>query len=73
MEAETHHYRPDSDRLRALGFRPSLPIEEEVEQMISDLLPHRDRIAAHADRLAPTVQWRGPARRVRTPEGREGT
>ena len=58
VEAEAHYYCPDSERLRALGFRPSLPIDMELRTMIGDLLPHRDRIAAHADRLAPTVRWR---------------
>jgi UDP-sulfoquinovose synthase len=60
MEAEVHHYRPDSDHLRGLGFRPSLPIDEELRNMIGDLLPHRERIAAYAERLTPTVRWRGP-------------
>jgi UDP-sulfoquinovose synthase len=58
VEAEAHHYRPDSQHLRDLGFRQSLPIDEEIRNMIGDLLPHRDRIAAHADQLAPTVRWR---------------
>ncbi|QES51913.1 NAD-dependent dehydratase [Streptomyces venezuelae] len=58
VEAGSHHYCPESRHLRELGFRPSLPIDEVVRAMIGDLLPHRDRIAGHADRLAPTVQWR---------------
>ncbi|MEV4436612.1 NAD-dependent epimerase/dehydratase family protein [Streptomyces sp. NPDC049585] len=57
-EAEGHHYRPDSNELPRLGFRPSAPIEEELRRLIRDLLPHADRIAAHADRLPPTVRWR---------------
>jgi len=44
--------------LRALGFRPSLPIDEVVRNMIGDLLPYRDRIASYGQRLAPTVRWR---------------
>jgi UDP-sulfoquinovose synthase len=59
MEAEAHYYNPDSHRLRALGFRPSLPINGVIQNMIGELLPHRDRIAAHANRLAPTVRWQG--------------
>ncbi|MFG2716281.1 NAD-dependent epimerase/dehydratase family protein [Streptomyces goshikiensis] len=58
LEAEHHHYRPDADKLRQLGFTPSLPIEEELPVMIHRLLPYRDRISAHADRLLPTVSWR---------------
>ncbi|MGW2188593.1 NAD-dependent epimerase/dehydratase family protein [Streptomyces sp. NPDC001719] len=65
-EAERHHYNPDSEKLRALGFRPSAPIDEELRQMIGDLLPHADRVKTHADRLPPTVRWRtGPAPRPR--------
>ncbi len=61
-EAEAHHYSPDSENLRALGFKPSAPIDEELRRMIGDLLPHADRVKAHADRLPPTVRWHpGPA------------
>jgi len=60
VEAQDHFYQPDSARLRELGFRPSAPIGEELAGMLRDLLPHRDRIEAHADRLAPTVRWRTP-------------
>ncbi|WP_223123560.1 NAD-dependent epimerase/dehydratase family protein [Streptomyces glebosus] len=58
LEDEAHHYCPDSNHLRALGFRPSLPIDEVVRNMIGDLLPYRDRIASYGQRLAPTVRWR---------------
>jgi UDP-sulfoquinovose synthase len=66
VEAEDHYYRPDSDNLRSLGFQPSLPMAEELKNMIHDLLPHRDRIAAHVDRLAPAVRW--AALRSRAPK-----
>ncbi|MER5514252.1 NAD-dependent epimerase/dehydratase family protein [Streptomyces sp. NPDC002763] len=56
-EAEAHHYNPDSNKLRELGFRPSAPIDVELRRMIDDLVPHADRVRAHADRLPPTVRW----------------
>ncbi|AZQ71479.1 NAD-dependent epimerase/dehydratase family protein [Streptomyces abikoensis] len=59
-EAEAHRYNPDSEKLRELGFKPSAPIGAELRQMIGDLLPHADRVRAHADRLPPTVRWRRP-------------
>ncbi|MEV5238001.1 NAD-dependent epimerase/dehydratase family protein [Streptomyces cinnamoneus] len=59
-EAEQHHYHPDHEKLPALGFRPSAPIEDELQRILRDLLPHADRIAAHAGSLPPTVRWRPP-------------
>ncbi|MFI1972057.1 NAD-dependent epimerase/dehydratase family protein [Streptomyces cinnamoneus] len=65
-ETEGHHYRPDSNELPKLGFRPSAPMDEELRRLISDLLPHAGRIAAHADRLPPTVRWRARTARAHT-------
>lgn len=57
-EQEEHHYAPDRDVLASLGYRPSSTLSHDLEGMLQDLLPHRDRIAAHAEALAPTVRWR---------------
>jgi len=57
-ELEEHTYDPVVERLPALGYRPTGDIRSEVRQMLTDLLPHKDRIAQYRDSLLPTIHWR---------------
>lgn len=58
-EKERHHYNPDRNRLVALGYEPAGDIHAEVETIIRDLLPHRERILARQEVLIPDIRWDG--------------
>lgn len=58
-EAEDHYYKADHQQLFDLGYRPSHPVETEIEIMLQDLLPHRDRILQKRDALIPDIRWDG--------------
>lgn len=60
VELEDHHYRPDREVLTSLGYSPSSSLEDDLDGMLQDLLPHRDRIASRAHVLAPAISWRTP-------------
>ena len=64
IEREDHRYQPDHQRLRDLGYRPTTDVAAEVQIMLEDLLPHRERVAGHRDALLPDVRWDGARRRV---------
>ena len=51
------------DRLRELGYRPTHDIMAEVQSMVEDLLPYRDRIGQYQDALLPDVHRDGSHRR----------
>jgi UDP-sulfoquinovose synthase len=62
-EREDHRYAPDHQHLRDLGYRPQTDVAAEVRAMLEDLLPHRERIAAHQQALLPDVRWEKASRR----------
>lgn len=64
IEREDHHYAPDHQHLCDLGYQATTDVTAEVRRMLEDLLPHRDRMAAHQDALLPDVHWDGARRRV---------
>ena len=64
IERHGHHFAPDHDRLRELGYQPSHDVASEVRGMLEDLLPHRDRIARYQAALLPDVHWDGTRRQV---------
>jgi UDP-sulfoquinovose synthase len=61
-EREDHHYAPDHQHLQDLGYRPCTDVAAEVRVMLEDLLPHRERIAAHQQALLPDVRWEKASR-----------
>jgi UDP-sulfoquinovose synthase len=65
IERQDHHFAPDHDRLRELGYHPTNDVAGEVRAMLEDLLPHRDRILRHQQVLLPDVHWDGSRRRVK--------
>jgi UDP-sulfoquinovose synthase len=73
IERHDHYFRPDHDRLRELGYLPTHDVASEVQIMLEDLLPHRDRIAEHRQVLLPDVHWQGPRRKVDYLDGTNGT
>ncbi|HLW59020.1 MAG TPA: NAD-dependent epimerase/dehydratase family protein [bacterium] len=68
IELEEHHYNPDHQNLRDLGYKPTHDVEAEMRIMLRDLLKYRDRIAAKRDVLIPDVRWSGRRAKVRSLE-----
>jgi UDP-sulfoquinovose synthase len=59
IEKQDHYFAPDHKRLIELGYKPTHDVANEVQAMLEDLLPHRERIAAHQRALLPDVHWNG--------------
>lgn len=62
-ESDAHYYNPERQHLLDLGYQPTHDVAAELEIMLRDLLPHRDRIAAHQHILIPDIRWDGTRRR----------
>lgn len=62
-ELETHYYNPDRQNLIDLGYKPSHDVVAEMKIMLSDLLPHKERIMARREILVPDIRWDGTRRR----------
>jgi len=58
IEAETHYYHPDHQKLFDLGYQPT-PIECELTSMLLDLKKHEDRICKYKNVLLPEIRWDG--------------
>jgi len=56
VEPEIHYYNPRCDKLRKMGFKEEYTIEETVEEMIGDILQHKDRIIT--ENIRPRIRWR---------------
>jgi UDP-sulfoquinovose synthase len=67
-ETEQHHYAPEHEHLRALGYRPTRDMESELTDVLADLMPHRARIAERRAVLEPDIRWSGERRKVETLE-----
>ncbi|MBZ0303653.1 MAG: NAD-dependent dehydratase, partial [Anaerolineae bacterium] len=63
VEAETHYYNPDREKLIELGYQPTHDVASEIRIMLSDLIPHRARILEKQDILIPDIRWDGTHRR----------
>jgi len=59
IEKQNHYFAPDHKRLIELGYKPTHDVANEVQDMLEDLLPQRERIAAHRRALLPDVHWNG--------------
>lgn len=62
-ELETHYYNPDRQNLIDLGYVPSHDVVAEMKIMLSDLLPHKERIMEKREILVPDIRWDGSRRR----------
>ncbi len=63
-EAETHYYNPDRQKLLDLGYQPTDDIQSEIESLLTDLIPHADRIRQHQACLIPNIHWNGKHHRT---------
>jgi UDP-sulfoquinovose synthase len=59
LELEQHYYNPDHDKLLSLGYQPTHDVEAEIQLMLRDLMPHRERIESMRSALIPGVRWQG--------------
>ena len=62
-EMEKHFFEADREHLINLGYQPTHDVVHEVEIMLADLMPHRERILAKAESLVPDIRWDGTRRR----------
>ncbi len=60
-EAEQHYYNPVCRKLLDLGYKPTTDITPEVENLITNLTPFKDRV--HPDRIVPCIRWDSSYRR----------
>lgn len=65
IEDEEHYYNPDHQHLLDLGYQPTHDMKTELELVLNDLMPHRERIEAREDCLVPKIRWDGGRERSR--------
>lgn len=56
-EKEIHYYKADHQKLKDLGFRATRSIDEEIEYILQDLTPHRDRIIENQNSIVKQIKW----------------
>ncbi|MDE2589576.1 MAG: GDP-mannose 4,6-dehydratase [Patescibacteria group bacterium] len=59
VEMEEHYYNADHEKLKKLGFKPTMNIDEEVGTMLDDLLIYKDRINQKRNAIVKFLKWRG--------------
>ena len=64
VEPEDHHYNPDHQRLRDLGYRPTTDVDAELGRILDDLSRYRDRIREHQEVFIPDIRWNDVRQRV---------
>jgi UDP-sulfoquinovose synthase len=57
-ELEDHFYEPDREKLADLGYKPFGDLDRELETMLKDVVPHRDRIEAIKRAMRPSTRWK---------------
>jgi nucleoside-diphosphate-sugar epimerase len=57
IEADEHYYNPDRSKLVELGYEPQGNLAIVINEMLSDLLPHRERIDELAHLMMPRDLW----------------
>jgi UDP-sulfoquinovose synthase len=63
IEDEEHYYNPEHKLLLKLGYKPTHDMETEVEIVLKDLIPHKERIESRKEALIPDIRWDGSRRR----------
>lgn len=57
VELEEHAYKPDHQGLFDLGYQPAGDLRGQIAEILTDLAPNANRIAAHSACIAPRTQW----------------
>ncbi|MEM9006144.1 MAG: NAD-dependent epimerase/dehydratase family protein [Cyanobacteria bacterium P01_F01_bin.86] len=63
-ESEEHYYKPESEGLRRLGYKPKNNIQSTIGRTIKSLLPYRYRIEAKKDNIIPTIRWQDNSQKI---------
>lgn len=58
VEAGEHHYAPEHEKLKALGFKPTRLLKDELATMLGDLMGYKERILEKRECILPKVKWR---------------
>ena len=58
MEAEKHYYKADHDTLRKLGFKRTREIDDEIDLMLNDLIPNKQRIEEKKEVIVKEIKWK---------------
>lgn len=58
IEPEIHYYNPQHDKLYKMGWRPKRTLEDELEIMFEDLLPHKKKMQKYLPKIVPQIKWR---------------
>jgi len=58
MEAEKHYYKADHETLRNLGFNRTREIDDEIDVMLDDLIPNKQRIEDKKDVIVKEIKWK---------------
>jgi hypothetical protein len=59
IEAESHYYNPDHQKLFDLGYEPALQDTQDMEEMLTDLMKYKERILEKRHVLIPEIRWDG--------------
>jgi UDP-sulfoquinovose synthase len=57
LEKEEHYYEVEHIRLKNLGFQPTRPIEESIQQILTDLLHYREVVMQYKHVILPKTRW----------------
>ena len=57
VEREEHYYNPVSLKLRALGYRPSGELKNDLGKILDDLQPMKEKITSLRDVITPRTFW----------------
>jgi len=60
---EEHYYNPDHRHLLDLGYKPTHDMESEIETMLTDLMPFKERILARKEAIMPKIGFNGKIRK----------
>ncbi len=60
VEAEKHYYNPEKKVLPLLGFHPEKNLASELEIMLNDLLPYKERLRQFSNVIMPKTYWKKP-------------
>jgi UDP-sulfoquinovose synthase len=63
IEVEEHYYNPDHRHLLDLGYQPTHDTDTELETILRDLIPHRERVESRKETQFPDIRWDGSRRR----------
>lgn len=55
-EANNHYYNPAHQKLFNMGYKPTTDIQGEISNLISTLLPYKDRVNPNV--IMPKTNWR---------------